>query len=304
MPPFRNLSRPSNTIPVGNDGSASQALPVRYSMARKEQISIVTDVRVEPEAGALSATVPEVSLVIPAFNEAHRLEATLAEAHAYLNSAFGSSELILVDDGSTDGTFAIAQSFAAAHPCVMALTIPHAGKAAAVRAGMEAGSGPFVAFTDADLATPLTYLAAFVTASQNGADVVIGSREGSGARRIGEPWYRHAMGRVFNALVKVLVLPGIEDTQCGFKLFNRRALDVILPRMLLYRDGTEVAGARVTAFDVELLVIAQAKGLSVLTVPVVWTYGSQSKVNPIRDTLNNARDIALVRLNLWRGRYR
>ena len=244
-----------------------------------------------------------LSLVIPAYNESARLPATLDAAWSFLEGQGDLFELILVDDGSSDGTAAIARRFANQHFNVTAVTIKHAGKAAAVRAGLELAEGEYVAFTDADLATPLSYLDDFLALARDQADLVIGSREGAGARRIGEPWYRHAMGRIFNRLVQTLVLPGIEDTQCGFKLFRREAIEQILPRMRLYRDAEAITGPRVTAFDVELLTIARKLGLRIAIVPVVWTYGTNSKVNPIRDTLNNALDIARVRVNLSRGRY-
>jgi dolichyl-phosphate beta-glucosyltransferase len=259
-------------------------------------------------AGAIesisSATPVRLSLVIPAFNEAHRLEATLIKSWNYLNASGSTFELLLIDDGSTDGTSAVARLFAQDHAGTIVRTIPHAGKAAAVRAGMLAASGEYIAFADADLATPLENLDEFIKRAEAGADVVIGSREGSGSRRIGEPAYRHLMGRVFNRMVQLLVLPGIEDTQCGFKLFRREPAQTILNRALLYRDLSAVAGPRVTAFDVELLVIARDLRMRIDVVPVVWTYGEQSKVNPLRDTLYNARDIVQVRVNRTLGRYR
>lgn len=247
---------------------------------------------------------PRISVVIPAYNEGHRIEATLREADGYLAAQFETYELLLADDGSIDDTAERAHAFAATHPHVTVLSLPHAGKAAAVRAGMTRAAGDYVVFTDADLATPLHYLKTFVAEAERGADIVIGSREGSGARRIGEPWYRHLMGRAFNRLVQIVVLPGIEDTQCGFKLFRAAAAEDVLARALLYREPKRVAGPRVTAFDVELLAIAKWRGLSVVPISVVWTYGQQSKVNPIRDTLHNGLDIARVRVNAWRGRYR
>jgi dolichyl-phosphate beta-glucosyltransferase len=251
-----------------------------------------------------TTSVVRLSLVIPAYNEAQRLESTLDQAWSFLTDTGEPFELIVIDDGSTDGTAAVARLFAQDHPATTIQTIPHAGKAAAVRAGMLSASGEFVAFTDADLATPLSYLDGFVKLAVKDADIVIGSREGAEARRIGEPWYRHLMGRVFNRMVQLLILPGIEDTQCGFKLFRREAAQAILQRALLYQNAETVSGPRVTAFDVELLVIARTLGLRVICVPVIWTYGTQSKVNPVRDTLYNARDILQVRLNRTFGRYR
>jgi hypothetical protein len=134
--------------------------------------------------------------------------------------------------------------------------------------------------------------------------VAIASREGIGAIRVGEPWYRHVMGRAFNGLVRLLLLPGIHDTQCGFKFFTREAIDQILPRCVLYRDASVVTVARVTAFDVELLYIARRLEFRIDVIPITWTYGTQSKVNAVTDTLQNLRDVLSVRWNGWRGRYR
>lgn len=255
------------------------------------------------DAPAPNTRLPHLTLIIPAFNEASRIESTLLEALRYLSGLPYPTELILADDGSTDATAEISGRLAATAPTLRVLSIRHAGKAAAVHAGMSSARGACIAFTDADLATPLDYLASFVDAAGQGWDVVIGSREGSGASRIGEPWYRHVMGRVFNRLVQLLLLPGIEDTQCGFKLFTKSASESILDRALLYTDPAAVSGARVTAFDVELLVIAKRLKLAIRTEPVVWTYGSQSKVSPARDTWTNALDIWRVFVNLRRGRY-
>jgi glycosyltransferase involved in cell wall biosynthesis len=272
----------------------------------KERTVIVTEP--QPAQDATRSKQLEIatsfSLVIPAYNEATRLPVTLDAARTFLERRGIDYELILVDDGSIDDTSSIAQWFAAQHSNVSVITIRHAGKAAAVRTGLEAASGDVVGFTDADLATPLSYLDHFLALIDDGADVVIGSREGVGARRIGEPFYRHVMGRVFNRAVQLLVLPGFEDTQCGFKLLRREAAQKILARSLLYRDSQPVSGPRVTAFDVELLAIARNLGMRVDAVPVVWTYGTNSKVNPVRDTLHNAIDILRVRANLSLGRYR
>ncbi len=254
------------------------------------QSSVETDVR--------------LSLVIPAYNEALRLHSSLEKALNFLAVTHPSFEILLVDDGSSDSTVEIANTIAGNDPRLRVMSIPHAGKAAAVRAGMNAAAGQVVAFTDADLATPLSYLTEFIAIATNGADVVIGSREGMGSRRIGEPWYRHVMGRVFNRMVQLLVLPGIEDTQCGFKLFRRESMRAILDRALLYQGGQTVVGPRVTAFDVELLVIARSLGFTIVTEPVVWTYGTNSKVNPIRDTLHNASDILRIKRNVLMKRYK
>jgi glycosyltransferase involved in cell wall biosynthesis len=247
---------------------------------------------------------PSLSLVIPAYNEAARIGRTIEAALAWLDVQPYCGELIVVDDGSTDGADRIALAAIDGAARARLLRIPHGGKAAAVRAGMLAATGDQIGFCDADLATPLAYFDRLRAALAAGCDVAIGSREGVGARRVGEPVYRHLMGRVFNGIVRLAVLPGIQDTQCGFKLFTRPAAEAILARARLYRDADVVAGPRVTAFDVELLVVARALGLRVCATPVVWTYGVGSKVHPARDTWNNVRDLFQVWWNLRRGRYR
>jgi dolichyl-phosphate beta-glucosyltransferase len=245
-----------------------------------------------------------LSLVIPAYNEAARIGATVREAVAWLRDQSFSSELIVVDDGSDDATADIAEFALDGFTEGRVLRIDHGGKAAAVRAGMLNASCELIGFSDADLATPLSYFDSLRQTLQEGNDIAIGSREGAGARRIGEPPYRHVMGRVFNGLVRVLVVPGIHDTQCGFKLFRADVARDLLRRARLYRGGgTVVAGPRVTAFDVELLAIARQRGYRIASVPVVWTYGEGSKVRPARDTWHNMRDVLDVWIGVMRGRY-
>lgn len=248
---------------------------------------------------------PSLSLVIPAYNEAHRIEATLRDVLAYVPIAFPDSEVILVDDGSSDETRDLAAAFAAVHPQLRVLSIPHAGKAVAVRSGMLEASGDLIAFSDADLATPLTHLTDLAAAIDRGCDIAIGSREGAGARRIGEPAYRHVMGRGFNWIVRLVALPGLSDTQCGFKMFRRDVAKRIISRAKLYpEDAKALSGPRVTAFDVELLVIARRLAYRTCSIPVTWRYGSQSKVDPARDTWHNLIDVLRVRYHDLRGRYR
>lgn len=262
--------------------------------------------RVSEQADVPSAPPVAVflSLVIPAYNEANNLRNTLQRSWAYLSSRNYVSELLVVDDGSVDSTAEIAREFARIHDAIRLLSIPHGGKAAALRAGMLATKGELIAFSDADLATPLANLEGFIEAINSGCDVVIGSREGAGAHRFGEPKYRHIMGRGFNLLVRALVLPGIQDSQCGFKLFKRAAAQEILSRTQLYRNSKLIQGPRVTAFDVELLVIARRLGYTICNFAVDWTYGKGSKVNPIRDTWTNLTDVLTVKINDVRGRYR
>ena len=247
---------------------------------------------------------PVLSIVIPVYNEEDRLAPCVHEIVAFLERNRIVGELLVVDDGSTDMTAFLARQLASRFEHVHALEEAHRGKARAVISGLRAAKGTFVGFCDVDLATPLETWHACHRALATGADIAIGSREGAGATRIGEPWYRHAMGRVFNGLTRALLLPGIHDTQCGFKFFTRDAIATILPRCQLYAEASVVSRARVTAFDVELLYIARSKGMCIAEIPVTWTYGAHSKINPITDTLQNLRDVLTVRWYGWRGRYR
>lgn len=246
---------------------------------------------------------PSVSVIVPVYNESDRVERSLSTLWRYVRARRESTEILVVDDGSSDDTVARVRAFAADHPGVTLLAEQHRGKASAVLAGMQRATGRVVGFLDIDMATPLETWERCQKAIDDGAGVAIASREGRGSARVGEPWYRHVMGRVFNGLVRLLLLPGIHDTQCGFKFFSREAVDDILPRQLLYRDAGVVSIPRVTAFDVELLFIARQQGHRIAVIPVTWHYGDHSKVNPITDTLQNLRDVLMVRINGWRGRY-
>ncbi len=247
---------------------------------------------------------PYLSIVIPAYNEAARLPATLHAVLAYLDRQPYTAEVIVVDDGSSDETSAVAEALLAAGRGRV-LREPHRGKGASVRAGMLAARGARVLFTDADLAVPVEETGRLLDAVNGTFAVAIGSREGAGATREGEPMLRHIMGRVFNRFVQCLAVPGINDTQCGFKVFRADAVAAIVPRLRLYgADAPNVHGARVTGFDVEVLVIARRQGFQICEQPVRWRYGEQSKVRPLADTFWNVRDVVRVRLNDWRGYYR
>jgi dolichyl-phosphate beta-glucosyltransferase len=260
--------------------------------------------KIPGDADSTRQAEPSLSLIIPAYNEATRIAGTIREAVTWLAGQSFDTELIVVDDGSDDATADLADSALSQLGRGRVLRVPHGGKAAAVRAGMLAATCEQIAFSDADLATPLPYLAELRAALARGCDIAIGSREGAGARRFGEPPYRHLMGRVFNGLVRLLLVPRLHDTQCGFKLFRAEVARHLLGRSRLYRDsGQVISGPRVTAFDVELLTIARMNGYRICPVPVVWSYGEGSKVRPARDTWHNVRDVLEVWIAAQRGRY-
>ena len=245
-----------------------------------------------------------LSIVLPCYNEQKRLPDTLRRVGEFLRSRPYSAEVVVVDDGSSDDTAALVEQAMRQDPSIRLIKNEHRGKAYAVRTGMLAAEGRYVLFTDADGATPITELDQLLALLEAGADVAIASREGAGARRIGEPWHRHVMGRVFNLIVRIVALPGIHDTQCGFKCFRREAARDLFSGMRLYGDqaGT-VRGALLTGFGVEVLVLARKWGYRIAEAPVAWYYGSESNVNPLKDSWRNLRDVLLVRWNDLRGRY-
>jgi glycosyltransferase involved in cell wall biosynthesis len=232
-----------------------------------------------------------------------RIGDSLDELADYVRNNDDSTEVIIVDDGSTDNTPALVEDRRSSFEHLRLIRLTHGGKARAVLAGLEVATGDIVGFMDADLATPLDELSNVFARIEGSAAVVIGSREEPGSIRIGEPGYRHVMGRAFNFIVRTLLLPTIHDSQCGFKFMTRDARDQILPGMRLYSSQSQLEAPQVTAFDVELLYIARQRDLKIVAIPVTWSYGTHSKVNPIRDTFQNIRDVGRVWLNGKRGLY-
>jgi len=236
---------------------------------------------------------PSLSVIIPTFNEASRIATTLSALQSHLPAIGLHWELRIVDDGSRDHTAAIVESISRVDPRVVLQREPHRGKGGTIRAGMLAARTDLRFMCDADLSMPVTELDRFLDLVPSRYDIVIGSREGIGARRIGEPAYRHLMGRVFNSLVRRLAVPDVNDTQCGFKMFTGDAAEAVFSRVTL--DGW--------AFDIEALVIATHRGLRVHEMPIEWHYRDRSQVSPVRDSILMARDVLKVRANVARGRY-
>lgn len=243
-------------------------------------------------------------MVVPAYNEEHRLPATVYKITSFLHGKDYSAQIVVVDDGSTDGTALQVEHLAAQNPMLRLVRNQHQGKAFTVRTGMLAADGEYVLFTDADGATPIEETDKLLPRLIEGYDVVIASREGLGALRHGEPWFRHLMGRVFNFIVRLLAVPGIQDTQCGFKAFRQAAARDLFGHMQLYREGARtVRGAMLTGFDVEILFLARKWGYRIAEVPVLWFYGADSKISPLKDSWRNLTDVLRVRWNDLRGRY-
>jgi glycosyltransferase involved in cell wall biosynthesis len=240
--------------------------------------------------------VPEptfLSLVIPAYNEEARLPETVRQVASWVRSQAFPVEVLLVDNASKDRTGEIAAAAAAEHSFFRVLTESRRGKGAAVRSGVLAAAGERIFVADCDFSMPIEDIAKFLPPRLDGYDVAIGSREAPGARRFDEPPLRHLMGRVFNLLVKWVAVPGLQDTQCGFKCFRRVAAED------LFRAQTEDGWA----FDVEILFLARRRGYVVREVAIDWTYRPNSRVSPLRDALRMARDVVSIRLKGLAGRY-
>ena len=259
---------------------------------------------------ARSAESPvQLSIVIPAFNEQDRLGATLRAVDEWAAGRDARVEVVVVDDGSKDGTLEIARTWAseaggAGEVVPVVLAEPHRGKGAAVARGMLAARGAVRMFMDADLAVPLAFVERIVEEVRRGADVAIGSRELDQSKRFDEPWRRHALGRGFNRLVSWLGVSGFSDTQCGFKGFSADASEDIFRRARLYpADGGVIRQERVTAFDVELLAIALRRGWQTVEIPVEWRHVPMSKVRPLSDTVAMLIDVLRVRWYLLRRVY-
>jgi dolichyl-phosphate beta-glucosyltransferase len=227
-----------------------------------------------------------LSVIIPAFNEEHRLSNTLKKMAAFTEAQSYSSEIIVVNNASTDCTASIISSFVSTYPFIRSLYEPCRGKGAAIRKGILAARGEYLLTYDADMAVPIEEVNKILPQINN-SDIVIGSREIPGSMRYGEPVYRHFMGRIFNIIVQCLILPGIHDTQCGFKSFRRDVAFDLFSASKLNGWG----------FDAEILYIALLRGYRVAEIPVSWHYGKNSKINPIRDSWNMLRDVVKIRRN-------
>ena len=248
---------------------------------------------------------PLLTIVVPAYNERQRISATVARITEFMSAQDYAAELLVVDDGSDDGTAEMLDSLRnGASPPIDVIRNDHRGKAYTVRTGMLAARGRYVLFSDADLSTPIEEVSGFLPYFEDGYDVVIGSREAPGARRFDEPATRHLMGRVFTRAVQIITGQRFEDTQCGFKAFSRAASQEVFSRVRLYGANSPVIKrSRVTGFDVELLFLARKLNMRIREVPVRWYYSAGSKVDPLRDSLQNLADVLKVRLYDLQGRY-
>lgn len=234
-----------------------------------------------------------LSLIIPAYNEEHRLPNTLDKTLAFIQQQTYTAEIIIVENGSVDRTAEIARAYAARHPQLIVLNESTPGKGNAVRRGMLAARGEYRFMADADLSMPIDEVNRFIPPHLTDIDIAIASREAPGAVRYNEPAFRHWGGRAVNTLIRLLALPGLKDTQCGFKCFRAPVAED------LFRHQTLTGWS----FDIELLYIARLRGYRILEMPIPWYYRDESKVNPLRDALRMVADILRVRQNARIGKY-
>ena len=236
---------------------------------------------------------PFLSIVIPAHNEQNRLPATLEQIFRFLEQQPFTSEVIVVENGSNDQTQEVAQEFASRHKR-LAVIQSEKGKGAAVQRGMLAANGEYRFMCDADLSMPVEEIVKFLPPTLQDFDIAIASREAKGAVRYNEPSYRHWGGRGINFLIQTLILPGLNDTQCGFKCFRAAVAEDLFNRQTL--NGW--------SFDIEVLYIARRQGYRIVEIPIHWYHFSDSKVSALRDAVRMIQDIFRIHANARRGLYR
>jgi dolichyl-phosphate beta-glucosyltransferase len=237
---------------------------------------------------------PFLSLVVPAFNEAIRFQKTLPVLREFLKRQNYSWELLIVDDGSSDGTADVPGKYFNDSECRVIRLQSNRGKGYAVRKGVASAQGQRVLISDADLSTPLKEINKLFDALEQGADIAIGSRSLAESNVVvRQKWYRQGMGRFFHTLVQFLTVKGLIDTQCGFKCFEREKFQTVFSKMTIERFS----------FDVELLFIAQKYGMTIREIPVEWHHVEASRVRIWIDPVYMFLGLLKIRLNDWRGLY-
>ncbi|MFZ1043282.1 MAG: glycosyltransferase [Anaerolineales bacterium] len=236
---------------------------------------------------------PLLSIIIPAHNEEKRLPPTLEQVFAFLDQQNYEAEVWVIENDSTDRTHEIAQSFASQHQNLHVIRADGRGKGLAVQRGMLEAHGQYRLMCDADLSMPIVEVTKFLSRDTAEFDVAIASREAPGAVRYDEPRYRHLGGRLINLIIRLLILPGLQDTQCGFKCFRAEVADDLFKRQTLMG----------WSFDIELLFIARRHGYRIIEIPIDWYYRSESKVHALRDAMRMIRDIFQIHRNARRGIY-
>lgn len=249
-----------------------------------------------PELRVNHVMAPSLSVIIPAYNEEERLPTVMAEVRDYLARQHDSWELIVVDDGSSDRTAALARQAAHGDPRIRLLQHPDGanhGKGAAVRRGMLAATGKVRLFMDADNSTTIDQARGLLDAVERGCEMVVGSRRTPGAEiRVPQGPHRVLAGIVGNFVIRAITAQGITDTQAGFKAFTADCAEVVFSRLTVAR----------WAFDVEALVVARHHGFRICEAPITWAHSEESKIR-LPDYLRFLADVVRVRINLARGIY-
>jgi len=238
-------------------------------------------------------TQPLLSIVIPAYNEEVRLPDSLRLITNFVTQKAYPVEIVVVNNNSKDRTAAIIDEYAAQFPCVRGLFEGTQGKGAAVRTGMLAARGQYRFICDADLSMPIEEIDKFLPPQLVRFDIAVASREAPGAVRYNEPFHRHLMGRVFNTIVRLLAVRGLQDTQCGFKMFSAAAAEALFPLQTMNGWG----------FDVEVLFAARQWGYQIVEVPIHWYYKANTRIHPIRDSIDMFTEVLKIRRNGLRGMY-
>lgn len=236
--------------------------------------------------------IPFLSIVIPAHNEETRLPRALGQVFEFLEKQAFTSEVLVVENGSIDRTMEVARGFTQSFPGLRVLQEDLPGKGRAVRRGMLEARGEYRFFADADFSMPVEQLNRFLPPACS-CEIAIASREVAGAIRYGEPAFRHFTGRVFNFWIRSLVLPGLQDTQCGFKCFRAAVAEDLFPWQTL--SGW--------SFDVEVLAIARQRGHQIVEIGIPWYYNPGSKLSVFKQSLGMFMDLLRVRHNIRRGVY-
>jgi glycosyltransferase involved in cell wall biosynthesis len=238
---------------------------------------------------------PEISIVVPAYNEGARIESALDRIFSCVEQRGWDAEVLIVDDGSTDDTASIVEQWMETYPRLHLIQNPgNRGKGYSVRNGLLQAAGEIVMFTDADLSAPMEEAERLFRAIDEGADVAIGSRWLDRARQtIHQPLYRQFFGRCFNWITRTVMGLPFKDTQCGFKAFRRSAAQIIFRLQTIERWG----------FDPEVLFIAQKLGYEIREVPVTWGHDERSRLSYLRDGLKMLEEMAIIRSNSLAGRY-
>jgi len=245
-----------------------------------------------------------LSVVIPSYNEMGNLrKGTLSKVQKYLEKQKFNYEVIIVDDGSTDGSLEYVKDYAHDEKQFRVIQNSHSGKAGAVTSGMLDAKGDYVLFADMDQATPIEELEKLLPFIKEGYDVVIGSRS---SNRKGAPITRKVMAKGMMILRSAIVgLPEIQDTQCGFKIFSKKASQDVFKNVKESHNGFKtIHGSSVTAgFDIEILYVAKAKGYRIKEVPVDWLYVETRRVSPIKDSVEGFFELFKIRKKISSGKY-